>query len=113
MVSDSLYRPGESGNYKGRPAGIPDWRSRYYDTRATLARMKHDPVEEIVKLAKDETAGKKLQFLANKELMARIAPPIKAITINTDINDKEAIEILKDELRQSLDASVDKFKKEY
>jgi hypothetical protein len=105
-----LYKKGETGNPYGRPKGIPDWRTKYYNTRETLARLKHDPVEEIVKLAKNEDADEKLRFLANKELMARIAPVLKAITIETD---GEGIEQLKKDLRESLASSLEQFKKEY
>lgn len=104
--------PKKFGNPRGRPPGVQDWRSRYYDTMAKLKEMGHDPIEALILMAQRESCAK-IRLEANKQLAARIAPPIKAITINTELGDEAAIKELRDELREVLDVSLENFKKEY
>jgi len=107
--------PFKKGN-AGRPKGVKDSRSRYYDVMAALQKEKHDPVQALIKLAKDETAEPELRFKADKELVARIAPILKAVEMNNS-EENEALkaetEALKKELKETEDRLNKKFKKEY
>jgi len=100
----------------GRPKGVKDSRSRYYDVMAALQKEKHDPVLALITLAKNELAEPDLRFKADKELIARIAPVLKAIEMNnTEENEalKAEAEALKKEMKETEDRYNAKFKKEF
>lgn len=100
---------GRTGNPNGRPKGSHDKRRDFYDTVAMLQRRGHDPMESMCILAQDETADRKLRFLADKELALRLAPPLKNIEHSIS---KETIEDLA-ELRQQMSGLQIEYKREY
>lgn len=94
------FKPGNKINLQGRPKGIKDSRARFYDVMAKLTEMSHDPVVALIILAKDKNAEPELRFKANKELLARIAPILKAIEHKGDTEMASDIEELKKELKE-------------
>lgn len=107
------FPPGVSGNPKGRPKNIEDKRTKennkYYDTLAKLRAMGYDPVESMVELARDTGEDRKLRFLADKELMARIAPTVKSIQVQGDLSEYANLE----SLREIATASLERNKKDH
>lgn len=88
----------EARNPKGRPPGIKDVRSQFYDVVAMLEKECHDPLLAMCRLAKDPCADEKLKFLANKELALRIAPHKKEIEHNIGHDTLEALAKLKQKM---------------
>lgn len=85
------FKPGQVTNPKGRVKGIQDIRTKVWSVQATLERMGYDPIEALIKMAKDETIENSVRIKANVELTSRIAPLLKQIdqnhkgTVNVDI----------------------------
>ena len=100
----------------GRPKGSKDSRSRYYDVMAALKAENHDPVLSLIRMAKNEDLEPDLRLKADKELIARIAPVLKAVEMN-NTQENEALQAeadaLKKELREAEDRANKRHKKEY
>lgn len=85
-------------NPKGRPPGIKDVRSQFYDVVAMLERRCHDPLEAMCIMAQDENMDPRYRFLANKELALRISPHKKEIEHNIGHDTLEALAKLKQKM---------------
>lgn len=105
MVRPTVFKQGNPG----RPKGVQDMRTRYYDVLSKLKEMGHDPVEALIILAQDESEDSKLRLKANCELMARIAPVLKAIEHKGDTDANKEIA----ELKQEMHAQLEKYRRDH
>lgn len=104
------FKPGHTlSKGKGRPVGSKDSRSRYYDVMALLESESHDPVMALITLAKDPNADPELRFKANKELVSKVAPQLKAIEHKGDTEMASDVAELKAELK----AQAEKYKRDH
>lgn len=103
------FKPGQTGNPTGRPKGIQDKRTHYYDVQAKLAEMGHDPVAALITLAKDTASDPELRFKANRELIGKVAPVLKAIEHKGDTEMASDLAELKAELK----AQAAKYKRDH
>lgn len=104
--------PFEKGKSPGRPKGVKDSRSRYYDVMAALKAENHDPVLSLIRMAKNEDLEPDLRLKADKELIARIAPVLKAIEVNNSEENAE-LKAQADEMKKELKATEDRMTKQH
>ena len=92
VSGEHLWKPGQSGNPKGRPPGIPDARSQ--SAKAILAKLDFEPLEQQIRLAKQlqhklqrnhfADTGEKIAYLqiyagVLKDITRYIHPQLKAV----------------------------------
>tara|TARA_B100000315_G_scaffold21724_1_gene18953 strand:+ start:182 stop:667 length:486 start_codon:yes stop_codon:yes gene_type:complete len=77
----AMFKPGQSGNPRGRPKGSPNKRS--LATIAKLEALGVDPIAEMAKIATDPSVDIKTRASMFRELAAYAAPKRKAVAAGT------------------------------
>ena len=82
MARDQLFKPGQSGNPKGKPKGAKN-KIKRLNVSEILESMNYEPFAELVKLAR-EARSEKVRCDAAIELCNYVAPKMRQVEFKND-----------------------------
>lgn len=89
---------GVTSNPAGRKKGIIDKRQVYKTVREQLDAAGFNPVENMIKIARDESHPVQTRRQATKDLLDKAYPDLKAIDITSQDSIKDDMKKLKNEM---------------